>query len=154
MGVIFERANVGDKHVLAALHARGWQMGGEPSGHLMHLGKTPAGDGIIAALQVLWAMVESGRTLADWCAGFHPYPQVLINVAVQRASEVLSSKAVQDAIAEVKGTLGGEGRVLVRASGTEPLIRVMVEAKDLAITQGVADHLAQVVGESSKALVF
>lgn len=146
LGVELVRANVGDKYVLAALHERGWLMGGEPSGHLLHLGKSSAGDGIIAALQILLAMVEQKKSLAELCAGMAKFPQLLINVAVTHsATEVVRSEVVQAAVTNAQAKLGDRGRVLIRPSGTEPLVRIMVEAEEAAQAKSIADRLHEVV---------
>jgi phosphoglucosamine mutase len=146
LGVDFYRADVGDKHVLKALQARDWLMGGEPSGHLIHLGKTTTGDGLIAALQVLQAIVETGCSLADLRASMTRFPQVLINVAVAAdAAALVASDRMVQAVSHAQSMVGAAGRVLVRPSGTEPLVRVMVEGEDSVLTKNTAEELASVI---------
>lgn len=145
MGVGFARAKVGDRYVLEVLQERGWQLGGEGSGHLLFLDKHTTGDGIISALQVLSALKRSGKTLAQCTEDVQLYPQTLINVKVAAGYDWQSNQALQNEKVAVESELGDDGRVLIRPSGTEPLIRVMVEAKsaDLATTMArrIADKL-------------
>ena len=145
MGVGFARAKVGDRYVLEVLQERGWQLGGEGSGHLLFLDKHTTGDGIISALQVLSALKRSGRTLAQCTEDVQLYPQTLINVKVAAGYDWQNNQALQSEKIAVESELGDDGRVLIRPSGTEPLIRVMVEAKsaDLATTMArrIADKL-------------
>ena len=131
-GVEFVRAKVGDSYVLEALNARGWQIGGEGSGHLLALDKHTTGDGIVSALQVLQSCVRSGKTLAAQLSTLTLYPQVLINVRRAPGQDWKSNHLLAQTQAEVEQLLGDTGRVLIRASGTEPLLRVMVEARDAA----------------------
>ncbi|MBD7962242.1 MULTISPECIES: phosphoglucosamine mutase [Comamonas] len=131
-GVEFVRAKVGDRYVLEALNARGWQIGGEGSGHLLVLDKHTTGDGIVSALQVLQSCVRSGKTLAAQLSTLTLYPQVLINVRLAPGQDWKSNHLLAQTQAEVEQLLGDTGRVLIRASGTEPLLRVMVEARDAA----------------------
>lgn len=131
-GVEFVRAKVGDRYVLEALNARGWQIGGEGSGHLLVLDKHTTGDGIVSALQVLQSCVRSGKTLAAQLSTLTLYPQVLINVRLAPGQDWKSNHLLAQTQAEVEQLLGNTGRVLIRASGTEPLLRVMVEARDAA----------------------
>ncbi|MDR3414771.1 MAG: phosphoglucosamine mutase [Nevskia sp.] len=146
LGVPFERAAVGDRYVLERLRASGGLIGGETSGHTLCLDRTSTGDGIITSLQVLEAMRTEQATLAQLVSGMSKYPQVLINVPVQgHAKRVLELPPVTAALQECESGLHGRGRVLLRASGTEPLIRVMVEAQDGAETQQAAERLAQAV---------
>jgi len=130
------------------LQAHGWQLGGEGSGHLICLDKTSTGDGIVAALQVLAAVVESGRSLTELVAGMHKYPQQLINVRLARKVDVLGRPEVQAAVAAAESELATRGRVLLRASGTEPLLRVMVEGQDADQVGRVARELATVVEQT------
>ncbi len=140
----FYRAEVGDKYVLSALQSRGWQMGGEPSGHLIHLGKTTTGDGIIAALQVLRAMCESDRSLHELCADLNVFPQVLINIALSSGDlERMQTEAFSQLMKKSQKKLSGRGRVLVRLSGTEPVVRVMAESDDANLTQKVAEGVVE-----------
>ena len=127
--VPFARAKVGDRYVLELLQERGWQLGGENSGHIICLDKHTTGDGIVSALQVLQALVEAKTTLAKATAAVTLYPQVLINVAVKKRFDFLKHRGVRQAVARAEKDLAGAGRVLIRASGTEPVIRVMVEGR-------------------------
>jgi phosphoglucosamine mutase len=140
----FARAKVGDRYVLELLQARGWQLGGENSGHIVSLDKHTTGDGIVSALLVLGALTESRTTLAK--AGTLPlYPQVMINVAMKQSFDFGAHRAVKKAVADAERALNGTGRVLLRASGTEPVLRVMVEAKSEAQAQSCARNIAAVV---------
>lgn len=145
LGLGFVRANVGDRHVMAALEERGWTLGGEASGHIVCLDKATTGDAIVAALQVLAAMVGSGRTLAELKAGMSKYPQVLLNVRLAQKIDLASCVGVQQAVAAAEAELADQGRVLLRASGTEPVIRVMVEGRDGLLVQRIAEELAEAV---------
>jgi len=142
-GIPFVRAKVGDRYVMEQLLARGWQIGGESSGHIICLDRTTTGDGIVSALQVLSAMRHEGRSLADLKAGMHKYPQVLINVRMGRKVDVSSMPEVQSAVREAESQLGRRGRVLLRPSGTEPLVRVMVEGEDGVQVEKIAHQLAE-----------
>jgi phosphoglucosamine mutase len=143
--VEFVRAKVGDRYVLEELAARGWQLGGEGSGHLLALDKHTTGDGIVSALLVLQAVIRSGRSLAQQLAEVTLFPQTLINVRLQAGQDWRSNARLAQEQAEVSAELGSRGRVLIRASGTEPLLRVMVEASDAAVAQRCAERLAQAV---------
>lgn len=147
----FLRAAVGDRHVMSALIEQGWDLGGETSGHIICLDKLTTGDGIIAALQILSAIVRTGRSLAELKAGMELYPQRMINVRMSRRFDVQSSTAVQGAVREVEQELNGEGRVVLRASGTEPVIRVMVEGRDSAQVERLSQQLADVVCRAAEA---
>ena len=141
--ISFHRANVGDKHVLAELHARGWQLGGEPSGHLIHLGKTTTGDGLIAALQILAALVSSQASLHSMVSDLAIYPQSLVNVPFLSSDvDRLQSRGFEKLCESVESNLKEKGRILVRRSGTEPLLRVMVEAEDSRLAQKTAEKIA------------
>ncbi len=142
LGVELVRAKVGDRYVLEELTARGWQLGGEGSGHLLALDKHTTGDGIISALQVLQAVLTSGKSLAQMLAPVTLFPQVLINVRVAAGSDHRSNKRLGEAQASTERELGEAGRVLIRASGTEPVLRVMVEARDAAQARACAERLA------------
>lgn len=145
-GVEFVRANVGDRYVMAELRQREWVLGGESSGHIVCLQHTSTGDGIIAALQVLKALQRSGMTLAQACSGMQKCPQKLINVRYTPGAGLpLEQVAVKDAVMQAEARLGGAGRVLLRLSGTEPLVRVMVEGQDAAQVEREAVALADVV---------
>jgi phosphoglucosamine mutase len=140
----FGRAKVGDRYVLELLQSRNWQLGGENSGHILTLDKHTSGDAIIAALQVLHSLRESGKTLQQLGADLALYPQVLINVTTKEKLD-LNQDAVQQAVKQAETALNGEGRVLLRASGTEPKIRVMVEGLNQALVQSQAETLAAVI---------
>ena len=141
-GVGFVRAKVGDRYVLEELVARGWQLGGEGSGHLLALDKHTTGDGIVSALLVLQAVSRSGRSMAHLLEGVTLFPQTLINVRLKPGTDWKSNAALATAQAAVGRELGDEGRVLIRPSGTEPLVRVMVEARDAAQAKRCAQRLA------------
>ncbi|MBI3897856.1 MAG: phosphoglucosamine mutase [Gammaproteobacteria bacterium] len=143
--VPFVRASVGDRHVMSALSEKGWDLGGESSGHIICLDKHTTGDGIIAALQVLSAMVRSGRSLTELKDGLEMYPQCMINVRLSRRVDVQSSTRVQGAVRDVERELNGQGRVVLRPSGTEPVVRVMVEGRDAALVERLSRQLADVV---------
>jgi phosphoglucosamine mutase len=145
-GIDFHRARVGDRYVLESLKQRGWSLGGESSGHIVCLDLTTTGDAIVAALQVLSAMSDSGRRLADLKQGMQKLPQILLNVAVDAPGERAEAADVVRAVDEKTAALAGRGRVLIRPSGTEPVVRVMVEGESLAEVQSVADELAAIVG--------
>jgi phosphoglucosamine mutase len=146
----FVRANVGDRSVMEKLVEHGWNLGGESSGHIICLDKSTTGDGIIAALQVLDELVDKGMSLTDACSGMDVYPQTMINVPVVQKID-LAMPSIQEAIRAAESELAGRGRVLLRASGTEPLIRVMVEGQDNALVNKLADQLATSVSESMPA---
>ena len=141
-GIHFVRANVGDRYVLEALHEHRWILGGEGSGHLLVLDKHTTGDGLVSALQVLQACVGSGKTLAQLLADVSLYPQTLINVRLSAGHEWRASTALARESAAVQAELGEAGRVLIRPSGTEPLVRVMVEARDASQAADCARRLA------------
>jgi phosphoglucosamine mutase len=141
-GIGFVRAKVGDRYVLEELSARGWQLGGEGSGHLLALDRHTTGDGIVSALQILQAVVRGRRSLADWLADVRLFPQKLINVRLKPGQDWQASAALKAARAEVEARLAGRGRILIRASGTEPLVRVMVEAEEEALAVGCCEQLA------------
>jgi len=138
----FIRAKVGDRYVLEELAARGWLLGGEGSGHLLALDKHTTGDGIVSALQVLQAISRSGKLLADLLAPVTLFPQVLINVRLKPGQDWKAAAGLAEAQAQAQRELGKNGRLLIRASGTEPLVRVMVEARDAAQAQSCAERLA------------
>jgi phosphoglucosamine mutase len=142
-GVDVVRAQVGDRYVLEELLARGWQLGGEGSGHLLSLDRHTTGDGIVSALMVLQAAVRSGRSLAALLADVRLYPQALINVNLKLGDDWRANPLLASRRAEVDLELGATGRVLIRPSGTEPLVRVMVEAEDAAQARRCAERLAE-----------
>jgi len=144
-GIRFLRAPVGDRYVLAMLRDNGGVLGGETSGHILCLDKTTTGDGLVSALQVLAVMKQTGRSLAELSSGMRKFPQVLLNVKVAKRFDPLDVPAVQTAIQRIESRMGGNGRVVLRASGTELVIRVMVEGKDEQSTRTAATELADVV---------
>ncbi len=141
-GVELVRAKVGDRYVLEELEKRGWLLGGEGSGHLLALDKHTTGDGLISALQVLQVCVRSGQSLSDALGDLTLFPQVLINVRLQPGQDWKSNTAMGEALRQSERELGDAGRVLIRASGTEPVLRVMVEARDAALAQRCAERIA------------
>ncbi|AEW44248.1 phosphoglucosamine mutase [Serratia symbiotica str. 'Cinara cedri'] len=145
VGIPFIRAKVGDRYVLAKLQELDWRIGAENSGHVILLDKTTTGDGIIAGLQVLTAMVSNHTTLYDLCCGIKLLPQILINVRFEGENNPLESAEVQKITKQVKTELADSGRILLRKSGTEPLIRVMVEGKDAQQVTKLARRIANVV---------
>ena len=145
LSIPFKRAKVGDRYVMELLKENGWNIGGESSGHVINLEHIPTGDGIIAAIQVLTAVVETGMKLSDLKAGMEKYPQTLINVRVDAGKAPLEQAEVQQAIEEGEAELGDEGRILIRKSGTEPLIRVMAEGKNEQRINEVAEKIAEKV---------
>ena len=144
-GIPFLRAKVGDRYVLAMLREHGGVLGGETSGHLLCLDRTTTGDGLVSALQVLAAMRRSGRSLAELAAGMPRYPQVMVNVRVQERTDPSQSVEIQAAVRRAERELGGSGRVVLRASGTEPVIRVMVEGREAGEVNRLANELADTV---------
>jgi phosphoglucosamine mutase len=146
MGIGFERAKVGDRYVLERLRERGWLYGGESSGHLLCLDRHSTGDGTISALQVLAAIRREGSSLAQLCSALRLYPQTLINVRVERGFDWQKHDGLQRMRGAVEEELGDAGRILIRPSGTEPLLRVMVEARDEGMAQSMAKRLAESVG--------
>jgi len=141
-GVKFVRAKVGDRYVLEELHRHHWLLGGEGSGHLLVLDKQTTGDGLVSALQVLQACARSEQTLAELLAGVTLFPQTLINVRLQPGQDWKSNTRLSEVLKLAEAELGDSGRVLIRASGTEPLLRVMVEARDAVQAQTLAQRLA------------
>jgi phosphoglucosamine mutase len=141
-GVQFFRAKVGDRYVLEALAHRGWLLGGEGSGHLLALDKHTTGDGLVSALQVLQACTHSGRSLAELMTDVTLFPQTLINVRLKSGQDWQSSPGLDAATRGVESALGANGRLLIRASGTEPLVRVMVEARDAGLASACAQRVA------------
>ena len=138
------RAKVGDRYILEELLARGWQLGGEGSGHLLALDRHTTGDGIVSALQILFAARRSGKSLSALLEGVTLFPQTLLNVRLREGSDWKLNHALEDARQMVERELGDSGRVLIRASGTEPVLRVMVEARDGALGRRYAERLAEV----------
>jgi len=144
-GVQFVRAKVGDRYVLEELEKNGWLLGGEGSGHLLALDKHTTGDGLISALQVLQACVRSGKPLSELLADVTLFPQILLNVRLRPGQDWKSSVALQAESKAVEAELGETGRILIRASGTEPLLRIMVEARDGVQAKDCADRLVAAV---------
>jgi phosphoglucosamine mutase len=138
----FIRSKVGDRYVLEALEEKNWLLGGEGSGHLLALDKHTTGDGLISALQVLQACVATGKTMAALLSDVVLFPQVLINVRLAKDQQWQDSPLLAKATQEVEAELADKGRVLIRASGTEPLVRVMVEARDLQVAERCAEKIA------------
>jgi phosphoglucosamine mutase len=149
MGIDFRRAAVGDRYVLELLRHSGGVLGGETSGHMLVLDKTTTGDGLISALQVLAVMNESRKSLSELVSGMPKYPQTMVNVRMEDRIDPDASPAIREAVAAAELELAGAGRVVLRASGTEPVIRVMVEGKDEAQVISLAQRLASVVAEAA-----
>lgn len=145
LGVPFLRANVGDRYVLEKMVENDWTLGGENSGHIIIADKNTTGDGIVASLAVLAAMAQHKLSLNELASAVKLFPQVLINVRFAGGENPLESDAVKSVAAEVEKRLGGKGRILLRKSGTEPLIRVMVECQDAALAQQCAEEIAEAV---------
>ncbi len=150
LGIPFARAAVGDRYVLEKLVDKGWHLGGENSGHIICLDKHTTGDGIISALQVLHALRAEGVSLAKSCAGMRLYPQVLVNVRTRKGFDFESNPAIQTALHATQTRLGNKGRVLLRASGTEPVIRVMVEGQGQGFISELAQSLAHAIGQQTR----
>ncbi|WP_105168732.1 phosphoglucosamine mutase [Pseudoalteromonas sp. T1lg23B] len=144
-GIEFARSKVGDRYVMELLNQKGWTIGGESSGHVLNLGLIGTGDGIVASLQVLAAMVSQNKTLQDLGSGFTKYPMKMINVRYSTDSDPTQQSVVKQAVAEVEELLSGKGRVLLRKSGTEPVVRVMVEAEQEKQVLDFATKIAEVV---------
>lgn len=149
LGIEFERAKVGDRYVMERLLSNNWVLGGEGSGHMVIRDCTSTGDGIVSALQVLLAISKSGQTLAELRQGMSKLPQTMLNVRVARRFDPLSREDIAAAVRQAEAQLGDAGRVLLRASGTEPLIRVMTEGQDADDIARIARELAQVVENST-----
>jgi phosphoglucosamine mutase len=150
LGLGFARAKVGDRYVLELLREKGWQLGGENSGHVICLDKHTTGDGIVSALQVLEAMRESGRSLAELTAELVMYPQVLINVQIPRGFQWEKHEGIKKAQHTAEQSLNGKGRVLLRPSGTEPVLRVMVEGEPREAIESVAKSIADAVKHAAR----
>jgi len=150
MDIDFVRTRVGDRYVMSRMTENGWELGGETSGHIICLDKCTTGDGIVAALQVVQAMVRSGSSLAELAGGMAVYPQTIMNVPVPGLNgnggfDAFASKAIETAVREAESMLGDRGRVVLRPSGTEPVVRVMVEGMDADLVQDLVSRLAEVV---------
>ena len=148
LGIPFERANVGDRYVMERLLQRDWLLGGEGSGHLVIRDCTTTGDGIVSALQVLLACWRAGKSLGELREGMTKLPQTMINVKVAERFDPMARTDIAEAVRKAEDHLGAAGRILLRASGTEPLIRVMAEGEDASSIRQVAEELAEVVGRS------
>jgi phosphoglucosamine mutase len=142
-GIAFVRAKVGDRYILEELAARGWQLGGEGSGHLLALDKHTTGDGIVSALQILQAVRRSGKSVAELLQGVTLFPQTLINVRLADGADWKKNATLAAMQERVTRELGGDGRILIRASGTEPVLRVMVEARDAGMARRCAEQLSE-----------
>ncbi|OYD26106.1 phosphoglucosamine mutase [Oceanimonas baumannii] len=145
LDIPFRRANVGDRYVMELLKEQGWKLGGENSGHIISLDHNSTGDGIVAALQVLRALRNEGGTLAQLRSGLALFPQVLVNVRFAAGTDPLADEEIQHRVSVAEAELAGNGRVLLRKSGTEPLIRVMVEGADELQVRRLAEHIAEAV---------
>jgi phosphoglucosamine mutase len=153
-GVPLVRAKVGDRYVLEELTARGWHLGGEGSGHLLALDRHTTGDGIVSALQIMQAVRRNGRDLAGLLDGVALFPQTLLNVRLADGADWRANARLTAEQKAVEGELGASGRVLIRASGTEPVLRVMVEARDAALAQRCAQRLAQAAAATPASTAF
>jgi phosphoglucosamine mutase len=145
LGIPFKRAAVGDRYVLEMLQQAGWKLGGESSGHIICLDRTTTGDAIVSALQVLHVLVGTGRGLHEIKGGMTKYPQILVNVPIGVPIDIQASEIVQRAVADAQRELADRGRVLLRPSGTEPLVRVMVEGQDPSRVKQLAECIAEQV---------
>jgi len=148
LGIAFKRAKVGDRYVLETLHAQGWMLGGENSGHIICLDRHTTGDGIVAALQVLATLRRQNITLVTACADLVMYPQRLISVRMKQGFDWKSDPAIESAVQAAELALQGRGRVLLRPSGTEPLLRVMVEGEDEIVVRQCAENIATAVRDA------
>lgn len=151
LDIVLHRTQVGDRYIMDRLLADGLTLGGEGSGHIICLDRTTTGDGIISALQVLAAMAKANQTLHELKAGMRKYPQRMINVPLARKTDLRRCPSVQEAVEDAQGQLGSKGRVLLRPSGTEPVIRVMVEGQDALQVNALAQQLARMVAQSVSA---
>jgi phosphoglucosamine mutase len=145
LGIPFLRTKVGDRYVVEALKENGWNLGGEGSGHVLCSDLNTTGDGIVAALQVIRAISDSGKTLAELKTGMQKFPQIMINVRLAEKVDISNNSAIDSAVADAEKKLAGRGRVLLRPSGTEPLIRVMAEGDDQALVEQQVQAIARVV---------
>lgn len=150
LGIPFARANVGDRHVLELIQKKDWELGGEGSGHIICIDKHTTGDGIISALQVLYAMKDSSKSLAELLRGVKLYPQQLINVKIQEGFDYRSIASIKDAQKKAEQDLGNRGRVLLRASGTEPLVRVMVEGESEQKVKYWVEYISNTLRSATK----
>lgn len=150
-GIGLDRVSVGDRFILERLKEKQWVLGGEPSGHIICLDRTTTGDGIVSALQVLAEMHKSGKSLHQLCEGLEKYPQELVNVRIDGQRDLMASAALQEAVREAEAELQDQGRILLRPSGTEPLLRVMVEGREAQQVTRLAHQLADVVSDLASA---
>jgi phosphoglucosamine mutase len=150
LGIPFGRAKVGDRYVLELMREKGWELGGENSGHVICLDKHTTGDGVVSALQVLYAMRESGRSLAELTADLVMVPQIIVNVKVPRGFDWKKHQAIQQARKDAEASLDGKGRVLLRPSGTEPVLRVMVEGEPRKAIESAAKSIADAVKQAAR----
>ena len=148
-GLRLARAKVGDRYVKELMVAEGWSLGGESSGHIICGNLSTTGDGVIAALQVLAAVVVSGRSLSQLTSGFTPLPQVLVNVRIKKGFDIAAHQAINDACERVEQALIGRGRLLLRPSGTEPVIRVMVEGDETVAIDSLANEVAEAIRQAA-----
>ena len=150
LGIKVEKTAVGDRYVLEKMLENDYSLGGEQSGHIIMRDFSNTGDGLLTALQVMQVMSSSNQTLTQLTSNLKKYPQVLINVKEIKKEKLASSKVIRDAVDAAEKELAGTGRVLLRSSGTESLVRVMVEANELPIAQKIAESLAQLVRSELK----
>jgi phosphoglucosamine mutase len=151
LGIGFARSNVGDRYVLETMNEKGWTVGGESSGHIICLDRTTTGDGIVSALQVLAYLAKEKVTLHEAKSGMNKFPQLMINVPLQGNTDPMQSSAVLQSVEQAEKKLSSRGRVLLRPSGTEPLIRVMVEGEDEALVTELANTIATQVAQAAEA---
>jgi len=151
LGLEFARSNVGDRYVLETLNQNGWTIGGESSGHIICLDRTTTGDGIVSALQVLAYLAKEKISLHEARSGMKKFPQIMINVPLNGSSDPMQSNLVLQSVTQAETKLNGRGRVLLRPSGTEPLIRVMVEGEDGALVTQLANDIAAQVAQAAQA---
>ena len=147
LDIPFARAKVGDRYVIETMKKNQWELGGENSGHIVCGDITTTGDGVVAALQVVRAMIEGDKSLAQLCSGYHKLPQTMVNVAIKNPVDIDSNPAVKKVIAHAEEKLAGSGRVLLRPSGTEPVVRVMVEGDDASVVNELVHQIADTVSE-------
>lgn len=147
LNIPFHRTAVGDRYVVEALKERGWSLGGENSGHVLCSDLNTTGDGIVAALQVIRALSDSGKTLTELKSQMTKFPQILVNVRLPKKVDISKNATINAAVVDAERVLDGTGRVLLRPSGTEPLIRVMAEGENQVLVQQQVDTIARVVEE-------
>ena len=144
------RTPVGDKYVYAEMTERGWCLGGEPSGHVIFSKYQTTGDGLLTALEVLRVMLEEEKPLSALVAPYVPYPEAQVNVRVPSPGEIVCRPSVTEAVRAAEAALEGSGRVLVRASGTEPVVRILVEAREIPLARRLADRIEAIVKEEGR----